>query len=101
MVSTLKAESGEYLRDYYKKKLSFRPRRIDDVMYSKIRFSSVVSVRNYSCFQLFDFKASKFIKSKLMSRESQAPEKYEDIIRHYGEPNKTVTDNAIVCTGKR
>ena len=37
----------------------------------------------------------------LMSRESQAPEKYEDIIRHIGAPNKTVTDNAQVCTGRR
>ena len=37
----------------------------------------------------------------LMSKESQAPEKYEDIIRYIGAPNKTITDNAQVCTGKR
>lgn len=37
----------------------------------------------------------------LVSRESQAPEKYEDIIRHIGAANKTVTDNARICTGKR
>jgi len=102
MVSTLQAESREYLRDYYKTRVwCLRPRRIDDVMYSDTFFSSVVSVRNYRCFQLFAFKASKFTKIKLMSKEKQAPEKYEDIIRHYGAPNKTVTDNATVCTGKR
>ena len=102
MVTTLQAESREYLRDYYKTRVwCLRPRRIDDVMYSDTFFSSVISVRNFSCFQLFAFKASKFTKSMLMSRESQAPEKYEDIIRHYGAPNKTVTDNARVCTGKR
>ena len=64
-------------------------------------FSSVVSVRNFSCFQLFTFKSSKFTKSKLMSRDSQAPEKYEDIIRHYSVSNKTVIDDAVVCTGRR
>ena len=31
-----------------------------------------------------------------MSRESQALEKHEDIIRHYGAPSKIVTDNAVV-----
>ena len=36
-----------------------------------------------------------------MSRESQIPEKYEDIIRHYGAPNKMVADNAVICTDKR
>ena len=35
-----------------------------------------------------------------MRRESQAPDMYEDIIREYGAPNKMVTDNTKVCTGK-
>ena len=36
-----------------------------------------------------------------MKREVEAPEQYEDIIRHYSAPNKCVTDNAKVCTGNR
>ena len=36
-----------------------------------------------------------------MKTEAEAPDKYEDSIRHYGAPNKCVTDNAKVCTGKR
>ena len=36
-----------------------------------------------------------------MTRKSKAPEAYEDIIRHYGAPNKTVTDNARECVGIR
>ena len=71
MVSTLQAESRSYLRDYYKTRVwGLRPKRIDDVIYSDTLFSSVNSVRNYSYFQLFAFKASKFTKSKLISRES-------------------------------
>ena len=102
MVSVLQAESREYLRDYYKTRVwCLRPMRIDDVMYSDTFFSSIKSIRNFSCFQLFAFKTTKFTKVMLMSRKSQAPEKYEDVIRHYGAPNKTVTDNAKECMGIR
>ena len=102
MVQTLQTESREYLRDYYKTRVwALRPYRINDVMYSDTFFSSVPSIRGFKCFQLFALKSSKFTKSKLMRRESQAPDMYEDIIREYGAPNKMVTDNAKVCTGKR
>ena len=102
MVQTLQAESREYLRDYYKTRVwSLRPYRINDVCYSDTFFSSFKSIRGYFCFQLFAFKESKFTKVKLMKREAQAPEMYEDIIRQYGAPNKCVTDNAKVCKGKR
>ena len=36
-----------------------------------------------------------------MRREANAPEKYLDVIRSIGAPNKTVTDNAKVLTGHR
>ena len=102
MVQTLQAESREYLRDYYKTRVwSLKPHRINDVCYSDTFFSSFTSIRGFKCFQLFAFKDSKFTKAKLMKREAQAPEMYEDIIRQYGAPNKCVTDNAKVCKGKR
>ena len=102
MVQTLQAESREYLRNYYKTRVwSLRPHRINDVCFSDTFFSSFISIRGYKSFQLFAFKKSKFIKIKLMKREAEAPEQYEDIIRTYGAPNKCVTDNAKVCTGKR
>ena len=101
ITSVLQAESREYLRDYYKTRAwCLRLGRINDVMYSNVFFSSIISARNFSYFQLFAFKASKFTKIKLMSRERQALEKYEDIIRHYGAPNRAITDNAKVYTGK-
>ena len=70
-------------------------------MHSDTFFSFITSIRGFTCFQLFAFKATKFTKIKLMRRESQAPEMYEDIIREHGAPNKTFTDNAKVCTCKR
>ena len=36
-----------------------------------------------------------------MNHESHAPGMYEVIIREHGDPNKTVIDNAKVCTIKR
>ena len=49
MVTTLQAESREYIRDYYKTRVwCLRLRRIDDVCYSDTFFSSITSVRNYS-----------------------------------------------------
>jgi len=102
MVQTLQAETREYLRDHYKTRVwALRPRRINDVCFSDTFFSSIVSVRGYKCFQLFAFKDSKVNVIKLMRKESQAPEAYEDIIRQYGAPNKTVTDNAKVLTGTK
>ena len=69
MVATLQAESRKYLRDYYKTRVwCLRPRRIDDFCYLDTFFSSTTSIRNFSCFQLFAFKASKFTKSMLASR---------------------------------
>ena len=36
-----------------------------------------------------------------MRRESQAPEAYEDVIRHIGAPNRTITDNTKVCKSNK
>ena len=70
-------------------------------MYSDKFFSFITSIRGCKYFQLFAFKATKVTKIKLMRREAQAPEMYEEIIREHGALNKTVTDNATVCTYKR
>ena len=102
MVQTLQAETREYMRDHYKTRVwALRPRRINDTCYSDTFFSSTVSIRGFKCFQMFAFKRSKFDAIKLMRREAQAPEAYEDIIREFGAPNKTVTDNAQVLTGHK
>ena len=102
MIQTLQAGTREYMRDHYKTRVwALCPKRINDTCYSDTFFSSVVSIRRYKCFQLFAFKASNYDVVKLMKREAEAPAAYEDIIRHVGAPNKTVTDNAKVLTGAK
>ena len=102
MVKTLEAETREYMRDHFKSRVRcLRPKRLNDTLYSDTFFSSVKSIRGYSKFQLFTFKNCKRTICTLMKRESQAPDAYQDIIRTIGAPNRTVTDNAKVCTGAR
>jgi hypothetical protein len=87
MVQTLQAETREYLRDHYKTRVwALRPRRINDVCYSDTFFAAVLSIRGFKCFQLFAFKKSKLNVFKLMKREANAPEAYEDVIREFGAP---------------
>ena len=50
---------------------------------------------------MFAFKNSKFERIKLMRREANTPEKYEDVIRSIGAPDKTVIDNARFLTGQK
>jgi hypothetical protein len=90
------------MRDHCNTRIwDFRPKRIDDIMYSDTLFSSIVSNRGFKCFQMFAYKNSKFERIELMRREANAPEKYEDFIRSIGAPNETVTDNDKVLTGHR
>ena len=67
MVQTLQAEIREFMRNHYKTRVcAFRPRRIDDVMYSDTFFSNITSIRGYTFFQLFAYKYSKFKRIELM-----------------------------------
>ena len=90
------------MRNYFKKRVwALKPRRIDDVLYSDTFFSSVQSIRGFKCFQLFALKKTKLTTVRLLRKESQAPEAYEDVIRSIGAPNRTVTDNARVCNSTK
>ena len=100
MIKTLETKSREYMWDHYKNRIwDLRPRRIDHVYYSDTLFSSIVSIRDYKCFQTFAFKRSTLECGKLMKRETQAHTVYEDVICEVGAPNKMMTDNANVCKG--
>ena len=70
-------------------------------MFTDTFFSSIVSIRGYSMFQLFCYKKSKYNVVKLMKRESQVPVAYEECIIEHGAPNKIVTDNAKALTSNR
>ena len=84
-VSTVEAETREYMRDHFKSRImSLRPHRIIDVCFSDTFFSSVKSVRGYSMFQMFAFRDCKHEVPYLMRKESQASEKFRDLVRSVG-----------------
>ena len=81
IVHILQAETREYMRDHYKKRVwALRPHRINDVVYSDILFASVKSIRGYKCFQIFASKNSKLDRLALIHKEASTPEVYEDRI---------------------
>ena len=101
MISTLQAETREYMRDSIQARAqALRPHRIDDTLFSDTFYSGVVSIRGYKCFQMFAYKKSQMDVIQLMKREKEAVEKYEDTIIEHGAPTMTVTDNARVMTGR-
>ena len=90
------------MRDYFETSIwTLRLNRIDDKLFSDTFFSSISSIRGCKCFQIFAFKKSKFVTIKLMKRKVQALESYEDVIRSIDAPNRTITDDALVCTGDK
>ena len=99
-VSTVEAETREYMRDHFKSRLlSLRPHRINDVCFSDTFFSSIRSVRGYSMFQMFAFRDCKHDVPYLMRKESQASDKLRDLIRSIGAMKVMVNDNAKAMTG--
>ena len=100
-VSSVEAETREYMRDHRKSRLmALRPHRINDVCFSDTFFSSIVSVRGYTMFQMFSMRDSKYDIPYLMRKESQANEKLRDLFRSVGAPRVMVNDNAKTMTGK-
>ena len=82
MAQTLQAEARKYMSNHYTTRLwALRSQRIDDVMYFNIFFSNITSIRGYTCFQLFAYKYSKFVRIELMKQEEHYSKAYEGVIR--------------------
>ena len=81
LVDTLESETKEYIHNYYKTRVhTLRPHRIDNILYKYTFFSSIPSIRGYTCFQLFAYIKSKYDRLVLMRREVNAPKAYSDVI---------------------
>ena len=82
MVKTVEAESRTYMRDHLKARLlPLRPHRINDTCFTDTFFSKIPSVRGFTMFQMFAFWQSKFDVPYLMTRKSQAPSRFQDLVR--------------------
>ena len=98
---TLQPETRDCMRDSYTTIVwALRPHLINNDMYSNTFFPSVASIRGFKCFHLFVFKYSSFDRLTCMRCNSNVPSAYEDYIKSVGAPNKTVTRNIQVLTGK-
>ena len=86
-----------------------RQRRLHPLHYKRLRgrtsadtfFSSVRSVRGYTCVQLFVALIFDFLWVKVLRRESQVPGSYQDFCNEVGMPNELITDNSKVQSGKK
>lgn len=64
-------------------------------------FSSIRSIRGYTCAQLFVAILSDYLFLKCIRRESQVPGTYQDYCREVGVPNELLTNNSKVQSGEK
>lgn len=102
MVPTVEAETREIMRDHFQTRLpELRLRRVNDTCYVDTFFSSVKSVRGYTCWTQYSFAKSGLDAVYLMRRRSQGPSTLPELITEYGAPNVMKSDNAPEFHGKR
>ena len=64
-------------------------------------FSSIKSVRGFTCVQLFAVAFADYLWAKCLRRESQVPGAYADFCKEVGAPNELLSDNSKVQHGKK
>ena len=89
-------------RQHRKQRLvPLHPTRLNGRTDSDTFYSSIKSIRGYTCIQLFVHLPSQNIYIVPMRRESQSHGAYQDFIRYVGAPNVLLTDNAKTLIGKK
>ena len=100
-VISVEAKTREYMRDHQASCLPMLcPLRINDTCFHDVFFSSVTSIRGYTCFLVNALLHSQVDDVRLMRRESKVCDHFQDFIRQMGAPNKSVTDCASSFLGK-
>lgn len=93
-------EKRELPRQHRKKRLPpLHPRRLPGVTATDTFFSSVKSIRNHTCVQLFVHVPSDYLFVRCMQRERHSHGAFQDFIREMGAPNVIVSDNSKTQTG--
>ena len=101
-VEPVESERREIPRQHRKKRLlMLHPRRLKGRTDTDTFFSSVKSIRGYSCVQIFCHVLSDFLFVRCMQRESHSHGAYQDYIREVGASELIVTDNSRTQTGKK
>jgi hypothetical protein len=81
--------------------LPLHPRRLEGRTDSDTFFSSVKSIRGYTCAQLFFHVGTGYLFVRCMRRESHSHGAYQDYIRNVGAPNVLLTDNSRTQIGQK
>ena len=84
-VEPVESEQRDISRQHRKKRLlPLHPRRLPGRVDTDTFFSSVKSIRNYTCVQIFVHVLSDFLFLRCMQRESHSHGAYQDFIREVG-----------------
>jgi hypothetical protein len=99
--SPVEMDNREAPRQHRKQRvLPLHPKRLEGRTDSDTFFSSIISIRNFACVQIFVHLVSRFIYVQCMRKESESHGAYQDFIREVGAPNVLLTDNAQTEVGK-
>jgi hypothetical protein len=102
LVKSVESETREIMRDHFQTRLpELKVRRVNDICYVDTFFSSVTSIRGYTCWNLFCFKRTGLDVVYLMRRRSQSPTTLPRMITDCGAPTVLKSDNAPEFKGKR
>ena len=102
LVPTVESETREIMRDHFQTRLpQLKVRRFNDTCYVDTFFSSIVSIRGYTCWNLFAYQRTGLDVIYLMRRRSQSPSTLQRMITECGAPNVIKSDNAPEFKGKQ
>lgn len=98
----IESENREYPQQHRQKRLhALHYKRIPGRTCGDTFFSSISSIRGFTCVQLFVATAWDFLWVKVLRRESQVPGAYIDFCKEVGAPNELLTDNSKVQSGRK
>jgi len=101
-VTTVEAETRSIMRDHLMTRLpALKVTRINDDAYWDTFFSSITSVRGFTCWNLFALKQSHFNYVSLMKRKSSALPTVQGFATKIGAPRVLKSDNAPELTSKK
>jgi hypothetical protein len=93
-------ENQEAPQQHRKKPLlPLHPKRVIGPTNLDTFFSSVKSIENYTCVQLFFSVETQFLYAKCMRKKSHLQGAYQDFVRNVGAPNILLTDNVQTQIG--
>ena len=100
-VNSVEAETREYIHDHWASWLPMlRPLLINDTCFQDVFFSSVNSIQSYTCFLVNALLHSQVDDVRLMRRESEVCDHFQDFIRQVSAPKMSVPDCTSSFLGK-